>query len=267
VAARAKALLDRGDASAATALLEKGVTASPKSAELHYLLGRSYSIEARTSTNSMRLAFLGWNIGDEFETALALEPERTDARVELVRYYEMAPRLVGGSPSKARAMAEELARRDPSLGAWACGYLAYREKDFGVARIALREAIELAKDDAAKALALTWLGWLSQETQQYDDAFTAFDALAALGQPAAFFEIGRTALFSGRDLDRGEAALRRYLTARHGPDDPSSALAHLQLGLLLERRGEKTAARTEVKTALRLDAKVEGGAAAWKRLR
>jgi tetratricopeptide (TPR) repeat protein len=267
VAVRARAMLERGEVAAATPLLEKTVAKTPSNAELHYLLGRSYSLEARTSTNTLRLAFLGWNIGSEYEAALALDPSRNDVRLELVRYYEMAPRLVGGSPSKARQLAADLAGRDAAAGQWARGYLAYREKAYGPARVALREAVKLAKDDATRALALTWLGWLSQETQQYDDAFAAFDGLAALGRPAGLYEAGRTALFAGRDLDRGQSALRRYLASKHGIDDPSPALAHLQLGLLAERRGDRAAAREEVATALRLDPSVEGGAAARKRLR
>jgi len=74
-----------------------------------------------------------------------------------------------------------------------------------------------------KVLALMWLGYLSQETQQYDAAFTAFDEVMAT-DPArvdALYEIGRTAVFARRDVERGEEALRKYLAAKRTEEMPS----------------------------------------------
>ncbi len=216
----------------------------------------------------MRLAYVGWNIGEELQAALSLDPSRGDARLDLIRYYERTPRILGGSTAKAREQAAELARRDAARGAFADGYIAYREKEYGSARLSLRAAVMLAKDDETRIMALTWLGWLSQETQQYDAAFAAFDRILAIDPKhgPALYEIGRTAVFSRRELARGEDALRRYLLLKPGVDDPSLAAAHLQLGLLLETKGERDEARSEVRIALRIDPKVEGGRAALRRL-
>src|SRR5256885_6565062 len=54
---KAQALLERGDAAAASPLLEGAVARTPKSAELHYLLARSYTLEAKQSSNAVRPAF------------------------------------------------------------------------------------------------------------------------------------------------------------------------------------------------------------------
>lgn len=249
-------------------MLEEAVTRNPKSAELHYLLARSYTLEAKQSSNAVRLAYIGWNIGVELETALAIDPSRTDARLDLIRYYELTPRILGGSTAKAHAQAAELSKRDAARGAFATGYVAYREKEYGQARLALRNAVTLAKDDDVRILALTWLGWLSQETQQYDDAFAAFDNILAIDPKhgPALYEIGRTAVFSRRQLTRGEESLRKYLLLKPRFDEPSLALAHLLLGLLLEAKGEREEARAEVSAALRLDPKIDGGRAALRRL-
>jgi tetratricopeptide (TPR) repeat protein len=235
---KAQALLERGDAAAASPLLEGAVARTPKSAELHYLLARSYTLEAKQSSNAVRLAYVGWNIGDELQAALALDPSRNDARLDLIRYYEMTPRIVGGSPAKARLQAAELAKHDAALGAFARGYLSYREKQYGPARQSLRDAVKGARDDATRILALTWLGWLSQETQQYDEAFRAFDEILTLDPKhvSALYEIGRTALFSGRELDRGEEALRKYLAATPKFDDPPHDEAQKCLNELLKRK-------------------------------
>src|SRR5258708_1293679 len=86
-AEKARALLDRGEALAASPLLEDAVTRNPKSAELHYLLAKSYTLEAKQSSNAVRLAYVGWNVGVELEAALAIDPSRNDARLDLIRYY------------------------------------------------------------------------------------------------------------------------------------------------------------------------------------
>jgi tetratricopeptide (TPR) repeat protein len=268
-AEKARALLDRGDALAASPLLEDAVTRFPKSAELHYLLAKSYTLEAKQSSNAVRLAYIGWNVGVELEAALALDPARNDARLDLIRYYELTPRILGGSPAKAREQSAELARRDPARGAFASGYIDYREKRYGPARLSLRAAVAQAKDDETRILALTWLGWLSQETQQYDDAFAAFERILVIDpkHASALYETGRTAVFSRREVEHGEESLRRYLLTTPRFDEPSLAAAHLQLGLLLEVKGDREQARSEVRTALRLDSSVEGGRAALRRLR
>src|SRR5258708_36147359 len=51
LADRARVLLEQGEATAASSLLETAVANNPKSAELHYLLARSYTLEAKESTN------------------------------------------------------------------------------------------------------------------------------------------------------------------------------------------------------------------------
>jgi tetratricopeptide (TPR) repeat protein len=234
VISKARALLDRGQATAASSLLEHEVARAPKSAELHYLLAKSYTLEAKQTSNAVRLAFIGWKVGEELEVALSLDPSRNDARLDLIRYYELTPRILGGSAEKAGEQAAELARRDAALGAFAAGYLSYREKEYGPARQSLRQAVKLAKDDATRVMALTWLGWLSQETQQYDDAFAAFDGILIIDpkHASALYETGRTAVFANRELDRGEEALRKYLTTKPRFDEPSLADAQKQLELL-----------------------------------
>jgi tetratricopeptide (TPR) repeat protein len=234
---RGKALLARGDAAAASAELEKAVAGRPDVADYHIWLARSYVAEAKQTSNAVRLLVLGWKIGPELETALQLDPSRNDARLDLVRYYTLAPRVVGGSPRKAREEAGEIAKRDAALGAYARGYVAYRSKEYGPARIAFEEA---AKSDvtSTKVLALMWLGYLSQETQQYDAAFDAFEKVLAADPThiAAWYEIGRTAVFAHRDFDRGEAALKHYLTTKPGAYDPTLADAREQLRKISEER-------------------------------
>jgi tetratricopeptide (TPR) repeat protein len=166
--------------------------------------------EAQRTANPVRLLMLALDIRKALDEALAAHPDDVEVRLDLVRFHTVTPRLAGGSIEEARAQAEEIFRRDEALGRFARGYIAYREKQFGVARIELKEAMRLAAKSDTRALAAKWLGWLSQESQQWDDAFAIWEELRAT-DPSALYEIARTASFCGCRTERGREALREYL--------------------------------------------------------
>ena len=56
-------------------------------------------------------------------------------------------------------------------------------------------------------------------------------------------------------MERGESALRDYLTRPRRPDLPSHAAAHWRLGQILLALGRRDEARREWEEALRLDPK------------
>lgn len=216
---------------------------------------RLWMEEAKQTTNPVRLLFLAIHIKDSLDLALERDPENLEIRLDLVRFYTVTPSMFGGGVDDARAQAAEIARRDAALGHFAFGYIAYREKEYGTARRELREAVKIAKEPATRTLALQWLGWLSQESQQYDDAFAAFEELRSS------YEIGRTAVFCSCRLERGKAALQEHVRA-----NPRDAAGHLQLALVHEKLGEKAAARREVEVAWKLDRKLAGVKEARTRL-
>ena len=134
--------------------------------------------EAEQTSNPIRLLMLASEIKSLLETALREHPDDVEVRVDLVRFHVITPRIAGGDLDVARALVSEIAARDEAIGHFARGYVAYRaDKQFGVARHELKEAVKLTKDATARARALRWLGWLSQESQQWDDAFAAFTEL------------------------------------------------------------------------------------------
>ena len=182
------------------------VTAAPAG---EHARARKLMEEAQQTTNPIRLFMLALDIHKALDAALERNPDDVEVRLDLLRFHTMTPRIAGGDPDAAREQAAEIERRDEALGHFARGYLAYRDKELGKGRIELREAMRLAKTPATRALAAKWLGWLSQESQQYDTAFQLFEELRAT-DPTAALEIARTASFCHCQLDRGRAALREY---------------------------------------------------------
>lgn len=180
---------------------------------------RRWMVEAQQTSNPVRLLMLAVKIRGALETALAKEPENVEVRLDLVRFYTMTPSIAGGSLDDARAQAAEIAKRDAPLGHFANGYIAYREKQFGPARHELREAVRTGSP-STRALAARWLGWLSQESQQWEEAFSVFESLRG-SEASALYEIGRTAVFCSCERERGKKALEEYLRTK--PADAKEA--------------------------------------------
>src|SRR5581483_10765115 len=106
-----QAALDHDDLSAAIDVLQKAVVATPNDAQAHYLLGVAYGKLAMRS-NVLRQATLAHRTRDEFEKAVALDPDHVRAHFCLVQYYTLAPNFMGGSIDVAREHAAEIAKRD-----------------------------------------------------------------------------------------------------------------------------------------------------------
>jgi hypothetical protein len=184
---------------------------------------RRLMAEAQQTSNPVRLFVLALDIRRLLEKALQAHPDDVEVHLDLVRFHTMTPRLAGGDRDAARKHAAEVARRDVALGHFANGYISYREKQFGKARLQLQEALRLAKTAQTRALVLRWLGWLSQESQQWNAAFEAWEELRATDD-SALYEIARTASFCSCRLERGREALREYLK-KHPGDEKARKLA------------------------------------------
>ena len=134
--------------------------------------------EAEQTTNPVRLLMLALDIKKSLEAALKEDPQNVDVRLDLVRFHLMTPRIAGGDKSEVQRQIAEISKRDAALGHFATGYVAYRrDKQYGRARIELKKAIAGASNPTHKQQAMRWLGWLSQETQQWQTAFEMFEAL------------------------------------------------------------------------------------------
>jgi tetratricopeptide (TPR) repeat protein len=75
------------------------------------------------------------------------------------------------------------------------------------------------------------------------------------------------ALNIGSQLPRAEESLRNYLKQPSDGLEPSLAMAHWQLGRVLEREGHKSAALNELEVAIRIDPSLEEARKDFRRLR
>jgi len=167
--------------------------------------------------------------------------------------------VMGGSSAKARAEAEAIAKVNPMRGHFARATIANREKD----------AVSVEREDRAAVagypdslVAVNTLANLLANTNRADEAFATMDRFLTRrpGDVNGAYALGRIAAITGKQLDRGEQALRTVLAAPGvGTDStlPSPANAHYRLGDILRKRGERERATGEYEMALKLNPRHE----------
>jgi tetratricopeptide (TPR) repeat protein len=240
-----------GDEGRAVQWFERAAKLDPGCSECQLWLGRAYGAQAIQATLVHQPA-LAKKVRKAFERAVELDASNLSARAALVEYYSRAPGFLGGGLDKARREAEEIRRRDALRGHEAFGRVAEHEKRFDAA-IQEYESARREFPDAPEPL--LWRARLAEHQKDYETAFDLLETVArSASQPDALYEIGRLAAATGRRLDRGEEALKKYLDRQTtGPDEPSLASAHHRLGSLYEKKKDRVLARREYAAALELD--------------
>lgn len=259
-----RALLGLRQTDDAVDWLEKAAKLAPRRSDVYLSLARAYG-RAAQEASLLRKPGLAKDAHTAWLKAVELDPENLDAREDLVTFYLVAPGFMGGSVDKAREQAGEIAKRDAVRGAIARASIAMNQKDAAAAERIVQEA--LAKHPGEPRLRLS-LGQFYQSQERWDAAFEVFDAMLASDADNwdALYQVGRTAALSGQRLDRGAAAVKRYLSHTPDPDSPPIANAHYRLGMIYEKQGNKAAARAEYQAAIKLDPKVDDAREALKKL-
>lgn len=239
------------DFSAAVDHFEKAVVLDDTKSNYHLQLGAAYAQQIQT-LGFMEQGRLAPKIKTEFEKAVERGPSNVDARNALAQFYLRAPAIVGGSKEKAMEQLAAIKEIDPREGHLLSARVYMTDKNYDAAE---KEYKAMLSADANDVDAHFQMGFLHQAKEDYARASTAFEKVLKLDDKhhGAAYQIGRTALFSGENLERGAEALTSYLKTQPGPGLPSWAHAHWRLGDIYAKMGDTDRARTEYETALKLD--------------
>ncbi len=235
----------------------------PGSSAAHDWLARAYTVQLLAS-NRFRQFILARRIRDELKRAVVLDANNALARYDLARFYIRAPGMVGGDVLKGKSEADELARRKSLYAHFVALDLAEHERDTTRAISAIDAALAEAPDSASVYInAAAYY----RRVERWDDTWRVVEAYAArhVDDAELDFEIGATAARSGQQLDRGAQALTAYLSRPWQAGMPTLGSAHLHLGLIHERRGERDAARREFEAAIKLQPRNEDAKSALER--
>lgn len=236
--------------------LERMARRHAGSSRVHQGLGEAYAVAALQASVFRQLS-LARDARSSLERAVRLDPRNVEARVSLFEFYRHAPSVAGGGMDKARGQLEQIRRLDPARGHELSGHLLRDEGDEEGAIASYRKAVATDPTSLQSRLSLV-LALI--ESRRFGEAFTAIDGILERdpGHMSALYQLGRNAALSGKRLDQGERALRRYLGHRPLRNQPSHAWAHYRLGMIQKRQGELATARYSLRRALSLDPDLDG---------
>jgi tetratricopeptide (TPR) repeat protein len=243
--------LNDRNADAAVEWLERAAQLEPKSPDHRLNLGNAYGMQA-LNANVLRRALLARKAKAEFEAAVELAPNSAAARWGLMRFYLMAPGVLGGDTDKALAQAAEIRRINPYAGVSAYVEVHTRKEDLPAAARELEAALRQFPDSLAlyATLSATY-----EKQNRFDASAAVFERLAARPgrEMGAHYQLARLSVLTGQRMDRAEAQLQRYLRHTPRPGEPPIFAAHWRLGTLYERQGKRDQARASYRAALALN--------------
>jgi Tfp pilus assembly protein PilF len=259
-----RAAMARNDADTAATLFEKAVAQNPKSGEAHYLLGTAYGSQAQKA-GIFGQASLAGKTKDEFEAAVALDPNLLDARYGLVEFYAMAPGIIGGSFDKAFAQAAEIKKHDPLMAHRAAAFIYTHQQKIDEARNEYRAEVREFPKSARAHIDLGVSYIVAKNFKAAADEFETALNVEPTYMPV-YFRLGQGAVLTSSNYAHGEEALRKYLAYAPKSDEPSHARAHYWLGQIFEKQGKKTEAKASFETSLKLNPAQKDVAEALKRV-
>lgn len=234
---------------ASVKMAEKSVALSPQNSSYHEWLGRAAGRKAENS-NPFTAFNLARRVHVEFERAVSLDGNNFSARADLAEYYLEAPGFLGGDKNKARQQADAVASKNPGLA------------DYIRARVDEKQGNSLVEQQYRKAITdsgndsryWTELAYFYRRAGRMQDMETAItQSLRATHQSnLPDYDGAYLLLRTGRNLPGAVQMLRNYLAGGHVSEDGPAFHAHLMLGTLLEKQGNKKGAADEYRAALAL---------------
>lgn len=180
--AKAEAILFRNDEariSQAVELSEHCVAAHPNKSECHLSLGTTLAAKALAAGRVSGM-FLAGKIRQAYQQAVALDGKNIEARFSLLRYYLLAPAVVGGGIEKSKELAQETFQINPQAGQLMLGIIELREKRAAQAEAAALSVSAAGSPPLPEALndmqreLLIGAGSVYMKTKKYMDAERVF---------------------------------------------------------------------------------------------
>ncbi len=249
----AKQLIEKKDYEAAAQILESLVESDANNWELHHWLGVAYVENSKLPGTGMFKAMKYIKRGKEsLHKAIEMNPDDIKARETLAYSYYYPPKIAGGNKDKAVEQVAEIGKKDPKMALKISIEFLQFDGEYEQAVEKCEEYLTLYQKDYE---IYHTLGMIYQDKEEYDKAFEAFKTVIAQDPTAlnSLYQIGRTSVYSGQNLDRGIECLQAFLQYEPGEDDPSLDGAHWRLGMIFEKQGKLDLAKAEYEEAIRLN--------------
>jgi tetratricopeptide (TPR) repeat protein len=207
-----------GEFKKSVGLLQKAITAEPNNSEYMDWLGRAYGKRAETA-NPLLAPGLASKARQAFEGAVELDGTNRDALSDLFDYYLNAPGFLGGGYDKALAVAEKMAKVDPSEAYFAKAQLAQKHREYEAAEQHLRQAVAVGPHEVGHLIALAKFLANQGRTRESDEVFQEAQQMSP-NEPRVWFAKADVLIKQKRNLSEAKVLLEQYVQAPITPDDP-----------------------------------------------
>ncbi|NQV17166.1 MAG: tetratricopeptide repeat protein [Armatimonadetes bacterium] len=252
---KAKELMKNNENEQAVQMLEELVKEDENNVEYYKLLATTYLKLSQNPENGMMKAMKYFKkCKKSFLRTIELDPDDIESRVFLVESYYYPPKIAGGNKKKALEQLEEIKIRDPQKGMKISIEFLMFDEDYEQAIQKCNEYINRYPGDLK---IYHYLGMTFQQKEDFQKAFEAFETVIAADSTAlnSLYQIGRTAIFSEENLERGVECMKLYLQNDPAEESPSLDAAHWRLGMIYEKQGEMKLAKAEYEEAIKLNPK------------
>jgi tetratricopeptide (TPR) repeat protein len=234
------------------------------SSDYHMWLGNAH-LRDLMAASFIRKGVIARRILPEYDRAVALNPRNLAAADARLGFYLNAPAMVGGGMDKAKTEAARIRSLSVYSGGLAQAQVDEKEGNGAKVEADYRELMRAYPDSSGPVVSLALL---LQTKGQYAEAFTVIDERLAKfpNDTMVIYQLGRVAAISGKELRRGEAALRKFLSLVGAGDTDFRTAAHYRLGMIHEKQGDPGAARGEYDLAIGLNPRYDEAIAARKKL-
>lgn len=187
----------------------------------------------------------------EMERAIDIDPRHSGARLSLIRYQLNAPGIAGGGAGKAEAHIEALKSFDAGTHHVLKALLAVRDERLEEAAGHFEKA---QAENAAAGLQIDYAVTL-QRQEAWDRSWQVLQSLVERhpDHGNAWYQLGRHAAESGRNLAEGLAALQHFMTLPRWPEDPPAEAAMWRMGMIHQHAGRLGEARQAWERALEIE--------------
>lgn len=231
---------------------ERAVTLAPQEGEYHQWLARAYGKKAEAA-GAMSALSLVRKVKAEFERAVALDPsgKNLSARVDLAEFYIEAPYVMGGDKTKAKQLADFVAKQDPALGDYILATLKEKENAQEEAEQGYMRAIQASGNLARYWVSLASFFHRAGRLDQMEWAVTKSMSVSR-SESAPLFDGATVLVHAGRNFPQAIRMFQQYLSLDNPDEDGPVFQAHYFLGFLFEKQGDRKAAAAEYRAALAL---------------
>ncbi len=269
--------------------LEKAIELNYGDAEYHLTLGNAYGIKAAGGSIFGKIGAAG-NCLKQFKLATQLDPKYADARAALIEYYLQAPGIIGGSVEKALAEADTIKMMDPCRGYLEEGRIYENRKDAAKQLQSYEKALSVDPKSLVAYRALLWFYSGRKDEKKAKEIFT--EGLKAVSEKSelyysvglyfsqkgdftraedmfrsaikmdstnagSYYHLGLCALLSGKNLEGGLADFQKCLQIDPAKHSPTWPYVHWRMGMIHEKLGNKSAAKSEYEIAYKMNSHIE----------